>query len=267
MPLTEKGDKILHEMQNEYGKEKGKGVFYASANKGTITGVHGDAGDVPEVSYRSSLPSGATLHQLNETNHQFWAGQAGVGTSPRSDQGNNWTPGERKVAVGPEAMLTPPIQAARSDQPYESLFSGSAGQQAGDDLSGEPRISKSNFDPKAGTIGTKSPDPAAAMARDDKEDQLFPESKSSPTGMGLGQNPHKYLEPKGMNTYQPAMGASSKPTSGPGIPPAANMRGDRPTPNVPEYKPATQSTLGDLNKANQNYWNKNAPFNTGGKDR
>lgn len=39
MPLTDKGRKILAEMKKEYGKEKGESVFYASKNKGTITGV------------------------------------------------------------------------------------------------------------------------------------------------------------------------------------------------------------------------------------
>jgi hypothetical protein len=39
MPLNKKGKKILAAMQKEYGKEKGKTVFYASENKGTITGV------------------------------------------------------------------------------------------------------------------------------------------------------------------------------------------------------------------------------------
>lgn len=41
MPLTKKGKKIKKAMQKQYGKEKGKKVFYASANKGTIKGVHG----------------------------------------------------------------------------------------------------------------------------------------------------------------------------------------------------------------------------------
>lgn len=40
MPLTEKGKKILREMVKQYGKEKGTEVFYASQNKGTITGTH-----------------------------------------------------------------------------------------------------------------------------------------------------------------------------------------------------------------------------------
>jgi len=40
MPLTSKGSKILAAMKKQYGGKKGEQVFYASANKGTITGVH-----------------------------------------------------------------------------------------------------------------------------------------------------------------------------------------------------------------------------------
>jgi len=40
MPLTKKGEKILKEMKKEYGAKKGEEVFYRSANKGTIKGVH-----------------------------------------------------------------------------------------------------------------------------------------------------------------------------------------------------------------------------------
>lgn len=39
MPLTKKGKKIMTAMKKEYGATKGKGIFYASANKGTIKGV------------------------------------------------------------------------------------------------------------------------------------------------------------------------------------------------------------------------------------
>ena len=40
MPLTTKGKKIKAAMDKEYGKSKGDAVFYASANKGRIKGVH-----------------------------------------------------------------------------------------------------------------------------------------------------------------------------------------------------------------------------------
>lgn len=39
MPLTGKGEKILGAMEREYGKNRGKSVFYASKNAGKITGV------------------------------------------------------------------------------------------------------------------------------------------------------------------------------------------------------------------------------------
>ena len=39
MPLTDKGQKIKKSMIEQYGPKKGGSVFYASANKGTITGI------------------------------------------------------------------------------------------------------------------------------------------------------------------------------------------------------------------------------------
>lgn len=39
MPKTKKGRKIMRAMKKTYGKKKGKQVFYASKNKGTIKGV------------------------------------------------------------------------------------------------------------------------------------------------------------------------------------------------------------------------------------
>lgn len=39
MPLTQKGETILSQMMKEYGKKKGKSVFYASMNAKKITGA------------------------------------------------------------------------------------------------------------------------------------------------------------------------------------------------------------------------------------
>lgn len=39
MPLTPKGKEIMAAMKSEYGPKKGEQVFYASKNKGTISGV------------------------------------------------------------------------------------------------------------------------------------------------------------------------------------------------------------------------------------
>jgi len=40
MPLTKKGGEIMAAMMEEYGPKKGRKVFYAAENKGTIRGVH-----------------------------------------------------------------------------------------------------------------------------------------------------------------------------------------------------------------------------------
>lgn len=47
MPLSEKGSKILANMKEQYGAEKGEEVFYASKNKGTISGVDNMPGFPP----------------------------------------------------------------------------------------------------------------------------------------------------------------------------------------------------------------------------
>ena len=44
MPLTKKGKEIMTNMKKEYGAKKGKSVFYASKNKGTIKGVEKKGG-------------------------------------------------------------------------------------------------------------------------------------------------------------------------------------------------------------------------------
>jgi hypothetical protein len=40
VPETKKGKKIKAAMKKQYGAKKGEQVFHASANKGTIKGVH-----------------------------------------------------------------------------------------------------------------------------------------------------------------------------------------------------------------------------------
>ena len=39
MPLNKKGLKLKQKFREEYGKERGDRILYASENKGTITGV------------------------------------------------------------------------------------------------------------------------------------------------------------------------------------------------------------------------------------
>lgn len=58
MPLTEKGEKILKNMQSEYGEKRGKSVFYASANSGKITGVHDSKDGDPQREYLDAARRG-----------------------------------------------------------------------------------------------------------------------------------------------------------------------------------------------------------------
>ena len=56
MPLTKKGEKIERSMEREYGPEKGEQVFYASRNKGTISGV--DSSSRPIHDYLDAVRRG-----------------------------------------------------------------------------------------------------------------------------------------------------------------------------------------------------------------
>lgn len=51
MPLTKKGEEVMSAMMKEYGAKKGKQVFYASQNKGTIKGTH-EAKHLRQPKYR-----------------------------------------------------------------------------------------------------------------------------------------------------------------------------------------------------------------------
>lgn len=39
MPLTKKGEKVKAAMKKQYGAKKGEQVFYATENKGKVTGL------------------------------------------------------------------------------------------------------------------------------------------------------------------------------------------------------------------------------------
>lgn len=60
MPLTDKGKEIMASMREQYpSEEKAKEVFYASANKGTITGVHRAEGGLVKVGGTDKVTGGS----------------------------------------------------------------------------------------------------------------------------------------------------------------------------------------------------------------
>jgi hypothetical protein len=55
MPLNEKGKSIMASMRKHYGAKKAKQVFYASRNKGTITGVDPESRKRAILRYRNRM--------------------------------------------------------------------------------------------------------------------------------------------------------------------------------------------------------------------
>ena len=73
MPLNTKGKKILAAMQKEYGKEKGKAVFYASENKGTIKGVKKKGKSLPNAKEKPQDRNPRNPHHHHHTKQ--WQGE------------------------------------------------------------------------------------------------------------------------------------------------------------------------------------------------
>ena len=66
MPLTDKGEEIKGAMAKTYGPKKGEQVFYASKNKGKISGVDED-GDKDEPEKAEDCDA----QDASEAEHQF----------------------------------------------------------------------------------------------------------------------------------------------------------------------------------------------------
>jgi hypothetical protein len=92
-PLTEKGEKILKSMRDQYGKEKGESVFYASKNAGKISGIDQDAEDAVVYhgtragALQSILDNGLEAHpNMHQHPSRFYQGDRGnsvyVATDP-----------------------------------------------------------------------------------------------------------------------------------------------------------------------------------------
>jgi hypothetical protein len=85
MPLTDKGKEIMRSMKKEYGPKKGERVFYASKNKGTISGVE-------EMKYGGFTSTGDDTKDLN----LIRMGKGGKTKSRVNEAGNYTKPSLRK---------------------------------------------------------------------------------------------------------------------------------------------------------------------------
>jgi len=81
MPLTEKGRKIMNNMQRTYGGNKGEQVFYATANAGKIKGVE----------ETQELKKGGRVRKASKSSKSKAKGKSRV-----NEAGNYTKPGMRK---------------------------------------------------------------------------------------------------------------------------------------------------------------------------
>lgn len=117
MPLTSKGEEIKSNMEKEYGKKAGEKVFYASANKGTIKGVHNDRRDPMKDNNNNndggpgSGPSGHGESALQRSVRSY--------KPPSSNQGSGgWGGPPKSPSVPTQHKPKPESAAQRSVRTY-----------------------------------------------------------------------------------------------------------------------------------------------------
>lgn len=107
MPLTSKGSTILSAMQEKYGKEEGERVFYASRNKGTITGVDSDVVDL----LRDGWSSGA-----------FGDGKRTTRRNARGQEEGTWEEEDALLDAIAEDTWSPSARARRKSRDSIQLY-------------------------------------------------------------------------------------------------------------------------------------------------
>jgi hypothetical protein len=112
MPLTEKGEKIKGAMEKHYGAEKGEKVFYASKNKGKITGVDDDYTELEKGKGKETVKK--NVGRLLGAGHNR---EAAVGIALRKAKSDDLKPGWKVDIEWPNE---------RQDDNQHMGFSGSA---------------------------------------------------------------------------------------------------------------------------------------------
>jgi len=95
MPLSKKGKDIMRNMKGKYGADKGESVFYASLNKGTISGVE----DVPRG---TKMRRGGLVKKRKKTKYND-GGMAYDVTHGSEDVPMEW--GREKLDKGTEQLI------------------------------------------------------------------------------------------------------------------------------------------------------------------
>ena len=92
MPLNDKGKKILASMEKQYGKKKGKTVFYAMENSGKLKGIKqlrrgGSPNEVSGNEAALSSEPGISTYSDRQTSSVNSSGGDGGGGSPQVNTG------------------------------------------------------------------------------------------------------------------------------------------------------------------------------------
>jgi hypothetical protein len=119
MPLTAKGQKILENMEQEYGQKKGEEVFYASRNKGNISGVD----SASELD--ANRDDAATAYKVGS---KVWSGgdEVTIVSEPYTLHGGEWQDGKSKSGKT-VTIPTPAYKQKRIEQSkreHESMQEG-----------------------------------------------------------------------------------------------------------------------------------------------
>lgn len=122
MPLTAKGEKIKAAMEEEYGKEKGESILYASKNAGTITGIDAMSDPRPEdcadadPAPISELPAGMVARELSSRGDEGADQMATSGTSTAST-GVTAAPPVSPVMDQEEGVVMDPVPMPGTEHP------------------------------------------------------------------------------------------------------------------------------------------------------
>lgn len=123
MPLTPKGKEVLAAMTKEYGAKKAKKAFYASANKGTIQGVHHSPAE--NVVAFDDRALGETPPRIPiDTGHPKRDTPPSNPGSPKATTMQEGTdnPRETSSTKGPTPYATPPIMGNSGSVRHKGAF-------------------------------------------------------------------------------------------------------------------------------------------------
>ena len=123
MPLTNKGNEILHSLQKEYGEKHGESVLYALKNSGKITGID-EKGKRDEMNEGSEglKTYGDDVNWKDDSHHHEFAGKTGPEIEDKRKSHDDDDDKRRDAGMGlVHAKEEPHASEANYPKPMDSL--------------------------------------------------------------------------------------------------------------------------------------------------